>query len=55
MPVKTQEKYRPTIAAYEKGRYGRLVTAKKNRRLFDSEEQAELWIESNQMTDVFSE
>ena len=55
LPVKTQERYRSTIAAYEKRRYGRLVTAKVMRRKFDSEEQAELWIESNQMTDVFSE
>ena len=55
MPVKTQERYRSTIAAYEKRRYGRLVTAKVRRRKFDSREQAEEWARSQQMDDVVAD
>ena len=55
LPVKTQERYRSTIAAYEKRRYGRLVTAKVRRRKFDSREQAEEWARSQQMDDVVAD
>ncbi len=52
LPVKTQERYRREIAAYEERRYGRLVTAKARPRTFTTKADAQEWVRMNGLEDV---
>ncbi len=52
LPVKTQEKYRSEIAAYERKRYRRLTTATPRPRRFNSKAEAQAWAADNQMEEV---
>ena len=52
LKITLQEDYRREIVAYERRRYGSLITAVPKPRRFDSLEQARMWAEMNGLEDV---